>query len=358
MPDLKEKYEKDKDTWDECAATYEKHIVGGHPDILAFENFEEDMLDRLLHHLAKTQNRPIKLMDIGCGSGRLHLRYGAKITKLMSELQSDYQLAELKKSNQDFAYDPLLAQKLKEVWGIDFSNEMIRLAEDKLKNAGLGYQRSVRMNFEQGSAFKLKEEPDSILPVAICLVNSIGVMQGPEGAIELFKSMRRAVESAGGIAIISCYQQEYLESYGLGQYESTLDVSGQPWWMEPETYASEKYKQIAREYKLANSSNNNKLVVDVYDNQGFKIKDGHTLKRHPEKTALVLKTGQIKTFSNYESNWYSFDHLDNLTNEFWGDNSYHFKTKQLDNLRAEPAQMAVFDGGNNLFELFKNWGIC
>ena len=46
MLDLKEKYEKDKTTWDECAATYEKQIVGGHPDILAFENFEED-LDKL-----------------------------------------------------------------------------------------------------------------------------------------------------------------------------------------------------------------------------------------------------------------------------------------------------------------------
>lgn len=357
MLNLKKKYEQDRITWDDCAETYEKHIVGGHPDILAFENFEEDFLDRLLYHLAEQQDRLIKLMDIGCGSGRLHIRYGNKMTKVLSELQSDLHLAEAKENNADFAYDPIIACKLHEVWGIDFSKEMIRLAESKLSLAGLNDQRSAKLNFEQGSAFELEVEPNDILPVAICLVNSIGVMQGPKGARALFKSMRRAVEKAGGIAIISCYQQEYLQSYGLGQYESTLDVSGQPWWTTPDTYASEKFKQVAREYKRAHS-NNKELVVDVFNKKGHKVKAGHVLKRDLLKTAEVLKTGHIKTYSNYESNWYNFEHIEELARTLWSDDAYHFKTKELDRLRAEPAQMAVFDGGDHVRELFRKWGIC
>ena len=41
---------------------YEKQIVGGHPDIAAFEAFEEDFLEEVLRYLADKQERPIKLM--------------------------------------------------------------------------------------------------------------------------------------------------------------------------------------------------------------------------------------------------------------------------------------------------------
>ena len=45
MTDIKVKYKRDMKTWDECSIIYECQIVGGHPDILAFENFEEDFLE-------------------------------------------------------------------------------------------------------------------------------------------------------------------------------------------------------------------------------------------------------------------------------------------------------------------------
>ena len=356
MTNLIEKYKTDQQTWDECAETYEQQIVGGHPDILAFENFEEDFLDRLLRHLGKIQDRKIKLMDIGCGSGRLHLRYGAKTTNLTSELQSDYKLAELKENNSDFAYDPLLASKLGEVWGIDFSKNMIQLAEEKLNKAGLNGQRSTALKFAVGSAFELEEQPDDILPVAICLVNSIGVMQGPEGAVELFKSMRKAVEAAKGIAIISCYQQEYIKSYGLGQYESTLDVSGQPLWLVPDTYSYTRFKQIAKNYKRAHSGNQS-LVVDVFNLKNNLVKKDHVLKRSPDLVNTVIETGRIRTHTNYKSHWYSYQDIDNLIKNYWTGNTYHIRTKELDALRAEPAQMAILDRGNHLEKLFKLWEI-
>lgn len=347
MDSLQKKYETDKQTWDECAETYERQIVGGHPDILAFEEFEEDFLDRILLYLFKKQKRPIKLMDIGCGSGRLHVRYGAK-TKRIAELARSHPLVSLKMNSPKLAYDPAIEKGLTEVWGIDFSQNMIDIAKDKLQKVGLKNHHEMALTFEQGSAFELEEQSDEILPVAICLVNSIGVMQGFEGANELFKSMCRAVESANGIAIISCYQQEYIKSYGLGQYESTMDVSGQPIWMQPDTYASSQFKQIPKQYKLAHS-NDNKLIVDVFDNQNNLIKKNHVLKRDTAKTEQTIKTGDINTYSKYKSHWYSFKHIDQLINNNWEiQDSYHIKTQNLDIIRAEPAQMSILDSGNHL----------
>ena len=355
MNSLYEKYCTSMQAWDECAAIYEKQIVSGHPDITAFENFEEDLLDRLLRYLAKSQKRPIKLMDIGCGSGRLHIRYGAK-TAALKNINESNPFIQFKQANPDLAYDEVLAGCLKEVWGIDFSISMLDLARKKIKEAGLDSYRSIPLKLEQGSAFELKPEPTEILPVTVCLVNSISVMQGPEGAQELFKSMRNAVEAAGGIALISCYQKEYIQSYGLGQYESTLDVSGQPWWMVPDTYASNSYIHKSRSYKQAFDPNPD-LLVDIFDRQGNLIEKRFKLTRDPKRTDNVVETGHIRTHTDYTSHWYSYDLIDAWTKSYWGEDSYHIPTKKLDALRAEPAQLAVLDCGGNLDNILRRWDV-
>jgi len=356
MKSLHKKYETDRQTWDECAETYERQIVGGHPDILAFEEFEEDFLDHILRFLCKKQERPIKLMDIGCGSGRLHIRYGVK-TKKISELDKASTLFELKMNCPELAYDPVLSKSLTEVWGIDFSQKMIDLAKNKIEKIGLNKNQGTALTLKQGSAFELEEQSNKVLPIAICLVNSIGVMQGFEGANALFESMRKAVEKANGIAIVSCYQQEYIESYGLGQYESTMDVSGQPIWMHPDTYASPEYKQIPKYYKLAHSKDGT-IAVDVLDNQNKLIKKNHILKRSKEKTRQTIKTGDIITHTDYKSHWYSFNDIDELTNKHWGTkHTHHIKTRDIDVIRAEPSQMAIVDYGNYLEDILRIWKV-
>jgi len=355
METLEQKYRCDEKVWDECASTYEDQIVCGHPDILAFEEFEEDLFDRLLAYLASTQDRPLKLMDIGCGSGRLHIRYGCR-TADDREVKQPHPVYAMKKNNHTLSCDSVLRQKLMEVWGIDFSARMIELAESKVESLGLRSISSANLTLEKGSAFELEPQSDEVLPVAVCLVNSIGVMQGPEGAVELFKSMRRAVEKAGGIAIISCYQREYISSYGLGQYESTLDVSGQPAWMMPDTYASGEHVQVAGNYKRAHSTDTT-LTVDVFDANGNLVKKGHVLRRDPEKTSQTIETGRIRTYGDYKSHWYSFDIMEEWKNAYWPTDSYHIKTKSLDALRAEPAQMAIMDPQHHLDGLFKRWNL-
>jgi len=353
MSKLEEQYQKDNITWDQCAEIYERQIVGGHPDIAAYENFEEDFLDKVLRFLGKTQDRPIKLMDIGCGSGRLHLRYAAKTIK-PARCEKNEPLKNFLHNRPDLAYDEILDQALSEVWGIDFSEKMIALARKKMNTAGLDRGLSIKTLFKQGSAFQLEPQPKEFLPVAVCLVNSISVMQGPKGAQELFKAMRRAVEAAGGIALISNYQSEYVESHALGQYESTMDVSGQPWWMVPDTYKS-GYKLFPKKYKRS-YCRNPKLAVDVFNAKGERVEKDFILERDPEKTRETIRAGHIRTHTNYQSHWYSFDQMDEWAGTHWnGKNAYHFPTSALDKIRADAAQFTILDSGDWLKTLFQRW---
>ncbi len=357
MSGLDKQYLNDQRVWNECAETYEQQIVGGHPDILAFEAFEEDLLDRMLTWIGRTSDRRVKILDIGCGSGRLHLRYGAK-TRRIRDCEKDRELIAYKKLRPDLGYDEIIDRSLAEVWGIDFSQSMLELGREKIEEAGLSGHPGTELNFELGSAFELEEEPETTIPLAICLVNSIGVMQGEMGAIELFRSMRRCVEKAGGIAIISNYRKKFIESYAFGQYGSTMDVSGQPVWLKPDTYASARYTQVPHAHKRAHPADHS-ITVDVFDIKGKLVKKDHVLTLDEGTATKTIETGNIRTFSDYESHWYSWELMDGWIDAHWkdGGRTRHLETGRLDTLRAEPAQLSIFDPADRLAGLFERWNI-
>jgi len=309
---------------DSCAHLYECNNVTEHPDVVAFKGFEEKILDKILFHLAKEQNRPIRLIDIGCGTGRLHLRYGQQVH----------------------------IPKLRNVFGIDFSKKMLDLAIEKIKKAGINKIATPALSFKQGSAFDFEAEPINSIQVAVNLNNTIGTMQGQKGAVKLFQTLNRFVENTKGIAIISCYMKKYIETYALPQYESSLYICGQPIWLKPDTYSTNKYKQLSIQYKKA-YSNDPFLKVDVYDIQGNLIKKNHVLKRDPDLVKQTIESGVIRTFSNYKSHWYSFQMIDNLIKIFWDSKSYHVQAKELDPKNAEQGQLAILDYGNHLQNFFE-----
>ena len=356
MMDLQKQFEHDKSLWNFCAQVYESAIVLGHPDVTAYEHFEEELIDRLLLYLIRDCKRCIHLYDVGCGSGRLHLRYGLK--SLDPSSRDPESIAyRLQTMHANFQYSPHIAPGLKRVGGIDFSHEMLELARKKIMGAGLGDMLDRLLYFEQGSAFDLQPFAEEPLPVAVTLCNSIGVMQGYEGACKVFQAMRRSVEKAGGIAIISGYRNEAVPDFALGNYESVLDACGQPVWLVPDTYAGKAYQQRPHIYKRAYDASD-EIAVDVYDNEDVLVMENHVLRRVPELVDEVAACGHICTYNEYESWWYSFAQFSAWINEWWGEaDSWHLAGRSLDPMRAAPAQFAIYDPAGLLDIFFNRWGI-
>lgn len=354
--DLDEAYLRDRRVWDSCADTYEQEIVEGHPDVTAYEAFEEDLLDRVLLHLIRDRRRKVHLFDVGCGSARLHLRYGLKTRDAsVSGHEERVSIAWARRVNPGCQFDPDMAEGLVSVGGIDFSARMIELAREKMASAGLTHLLQGPWFFEEGSAFDLQPMADEPLPLVVSVCNSIGVMQGPPGAIELFKAMRRAVESSNGIAIITAYRGEAVESFALGNYESTMNVCGQPRWLEPDDYAAPAFTKVPRAYKRGHDPDSS-ITVDVFDADGLPVKEGFSLRRDPAETRRTIDEGHIRTHTDYESHWYSFEQFEEWIADLWPEGSaHHLAGISLDALRAEPVQLAILDMGGLLSELLDRW---
>lgn len=341
---LEQRYKSDLLTWKRCANAYEEAIVCGHPDVRAYAFFEEDLLDALLVYLIRDATLAVRLLDVGCGSGRLHLRYGLK-TALADTVPET-----------SFDFDHILASGLIEVDGVDFSDEMLEIAREKLAAAGIPASRRGRFRLRKGSAFDLEPVPGEGIPVAVALCNTIGVMQGSEGAQRLFQALRRVVEPEGGIALISAYRHDAVSTYALGNYESTMNVSGQPCWLRPARFTSREVVPIPLEVKRAFDVNP-RIRVAARGVDGALLEEC-VLERDADAVREVIETGHIRTLWNYESRWYSKVQIAEWIAQHWrGLPSWHIDGRRLDGLRAAPAQLTVLDAGGRLDGFFSRLGI-
>jgi SAM-dependent methyltransferase len=316
------RYEHDRGIWDSCAQTYERRIVRGHPDVTDYEHFEHTLLDRIVTCVCRDHGRIVHLYDFGCGSGRLHCLFGSRMA-----------------AGQKSPPSPGIAH----VGGIDFSRAMIELAERKVAEARLDALVPGRLSFDVGSAFDVPAYEGEHLPFAVSLCNSVGVMQGPEGARRLFEGVRRYVEKRKGVAVVSGYKKESVASHALGNYESTLDVCGQPRWLEPDTYASSAYVLRPCRYKRPYDPDP-RIEVDVFDPQGNCVRRGFVLRRNRAETERVVASGVIDTYAGYHSQWYSLAQFRAWIEELWpAGTRWHIDAADLDALRGAPAQLAVLD---------------
>ncbi|MBP8130920.1 MAG: class I SAM-dependent methyltransferase [Candidatus Hydrogenedentes bacterium] len=343
---LQQRYETDHSVWNRCARTYEDAIVYGHPDVQAYESFEEDFLDALLLYLIRDAGLQVRLFDVGCGSARLHLRYGRK-TALPGSLHNADALP---------PFDPIIASGLLRIDGIDFSEEMLEIARQKLASAGLSVSPAGRLGLQRGSAFELEPMPGEGIPIAVAVCNTIGVMQGPEGAQRLFQAMRRSVEVRGGIAVISAYRKDAVASHALGNYESTMHVSGQPRWLKPWRFTTHQLTPFPLEIKRAyDSSPSMRVAARSQEGETF---EGCLLERDPVEVKKAISSGRIRTLWDYESYWYSLARIRRWIQEYWGGlPAWHVPGRTLDRLRAAPAQLAVLDVGRRLGPFFARLGI-
>jgi|GEM_PF-1052634 len=352
---LDTQFQQDQTVWDRCSSTYEHRVVGGHPDVCAYEEFEETLIDHLLLHLTRTLNIRISVVDLGCGSGRLMLRLAAQTT---SREHLKPQTAELfheaESRHPAWAWNPLLQDKLQHITGVDFSRAMLDLAREKFVTAGLSQVLSPeKISMIHGSAFEPIRQPDGVIPVVVCLVNSIGVMQGMEGARKLFQAIRQTVEPHGGIGLISCFCRENIRSHALGQYESTMDVSGPPIWLKSDRYDLSEHLFVPLSYRRYDDPSQT-IDVGVYDRDGGKSVDPcHPLYRIPERVEKTIGTGEIHTHQGYKSRWYSRNEISELIAELWGGKGWQAFGSHIDPLRARAAQLAWCDPAGHARKWFQ-----
>ena len=338
------RYKHDQAVWDRCAGTYERQIVNGHPDVTAYESFEHSFIERLVITLTRDCGRNMFCYDFGCGSGRIHLLLAPQLFPTVSPDGTEREKARP-------------AGRLVHVGGIDFSEQMIALARDNLAEADLRELSPDYLSFDTGSAFDVPAYSGDATPLAVSVCNSIGVMQGPEGARRLFSAMRRYVKSREGIALISCYRREAVAGFALSNYESTMDVCGQPCWLKPRTFASSEYRMVPHYYKRAHDRDPH-MVVDVFDSANRCVRRNFTLTRDNNAVDEVIATGKIDTFSGYHSRWYAAGRIQSWMREFWGDGTlWHIPGSKLDCLRGEPAQLALVDYSGSFEPLARSWGL-
>ena len=82
------------------------------------------------------------------------------------------------------------------------------------------------------------------------------------------------------------------------------------------------------------------------------------LTRDPELTEKVITTGQITTYSDYTSHWYSTKKIKEWMKEFWSDGVlWHIPGTSLDRLRGVPAQLAIVDYTGHFESIARMWNL-
>jgi SAM-dependent methyltransferase len=343
MDSLEKRYDHDRGIWEQCATTYERQIVRGHPDVTGYENFEHSVIDRLAIHLTRDSGLDLYCYDFGCGSGRIHTLLAPMCFSGTGHPDNDEKNA--------------IRGRIAYIGGIDFSQQMIKLAHDNCTEAGLGKLIPEFISFDIGSAFDVPAYKGKHTPFAVSVCNSIGVMQGEEGARKLFAAMSNYVSDRRGIAMISCYCREAVKDFALGNYESTMDVSGQPCWLTPTTWSSEEYMLVPQYYKRAYDTDPT-IVVDVFDTQKLPVEKDVILKRDRDAVQKVIDTGAVDTCTGYHSRWYGTDQVKAWMKEFWsGGTLWHIEGKKIDQLRGAPAQLAIVDYNGGFEPLARSWGL-
>jgi len=337
--DLMEREGQERALWESCAKSYEDLIVQGHPDIRATESLEEEWLGYLLREKAMESTKEIHVVEAGCGSARVLVQLAAAATEAQALGQVDRALLQAYRRNHpEGTFHAGWAQACGELLGVDFSRSMLVLADKRFLRSGLSHWiQSRRARLIHGSAFHLPETAPGQSWV-ICLLNSIGVMQGEQGARALLRSVRQAA-GKNGIGFVSAYRAEAMATYGLGQYESTLEVAGIPEWLDGDL--REGCRARSRQM-IRTGQGGFRLVVDWLDSSGTKVGEGE-LRRNPVRVERVCETGEVVTRSGYRSRWYPWSQMAQMVWEEWGEAGWQMSPGGLDRLRGSPLQWLWFD---------------
>ncbi len=194
------------------AKQYFKNVV--HPTHAAwsarsYERFEEIFIINYLDNLLK--NKEVTFIDAGSGPGRFLILLGSKI--------GIHSCKELKRNSETstlYKYDKMYDKNLRNIIGIDYSEEMVSHSARLLKKYGLGQYLYERIFPITGIVqnFHLNQQLDQTHKVIVCTFQTLGNQENADLQVQLLESMKSLAYPHGTI-IVSVFNKKLFKDFGL-----------------------------------------------------------------------------------------------------------------------------------------------
>ena len=198
------------------ARQYFRNVV--HPTEAAwsarsYERFEEIFITNYLSSLLKT--KPVTFIDAGSGPGRYLLLLGSKIS-----VNSCKELKKNPETNRLYQYDKAYEKNLRNIIGIDYSEEMISHSTRLLKKYGLGKFLNKRIFPITGVAQNFNLNPKATFDthkVVVCTFQTLGNQENIDLQVEMLKSMKNLAMPKGTI-LVSVFNKKLFKDFGLKKF--------------------------------------------------------------------------------------------------------------------------------------------
>ncbi|HYL66307.1 MAG TPA: hypothetical protein VEU72_04060 [Nitrosopumilaceae archaeon] len=195
------------------AKQYFRNVV--HPTHAAwsarsYERFEDIFIASYLDNLLK--NKEVTFIDAGSGPGRYLIWLGSKISiNSCKELKRNSETAAL------YTYDEMYDKNLRNIIGIDYSEEMTSHSTRLLKKYGLGQYLNKRIFPITGiiQNFNLNQQAlDRTHKVIVCTFQTLGNQENMDLQIQLLEAMKKLALPYGTI-IVSVFNKKLFKDFGL-----------------------------------------------------------------------------------------------------------------------------------------------
>lgn len=201
------------------------------------ERYEDLYIDRLLDNYIKKERRKVIFIEMGVGTGRYMLRYGARLVnngvKLEENLLHLPMIQRIKKKackryredpvlRKYYSYDKDYNDNLQLLVGVDFQEGMIKKCMDNLKHMELYslFGKRILLIIAAGQYFNLSidqiDEFKDSLKIATCVFQTLG-NQKRELQIDLLKTLKRLV-FPNGLILVSVFNVKMFEEFGIKRF--------------------------------------------------------------------------------------------------------------------------------------------
>src|SRR5438445_2650536 len=175
----------------------------------SYERFEDIFIISYLNSILK--NNEVTFIDAGSGPGRYLILLGSKIG-----INSCKELKRNSETSTLYKYDKMYDKNLRNIIGIDYSEEMVSHSTRLLKKYGLDQYLYEKIFPITGIVqnFHLNQQLDRTYKVIVCTFQTLGNQEDADLQVQLLESMKRLALPHGTI-IVSVFNKKLFKDFVL-----------------------------------------------------------------------------------------------------------------------------------------------